>query len=102
MPVPPANAFRLGKEEYEVLAVMEKKIDEYIIQNYFPGLTVAVTLPAKTVTDRLLFALLERFRDVGWTIETKSRNADSIVLDFIPKMSEKNEIPIDFKVGKSG
>ncbi len=98
MPVPPANAFRLNKEEYEVLAVMEKKIDEFIVQNYFPGMTVAITLPSKTVTDRLLFAVIERYKEVGWTIEQKSRNADSIVLDFIPRINTA-DIPLDFKIG---
>ncbi|MDX2104496.1 MAG: hypothetical protein SF002_18385 [Alphaproteobacteria bacterium] len=84
MPVPPAHAFRLSKEEYEVLAVVETKIDEYIHQNYYPGLTVSVTLPTKTVTDRLLFAVIERYKEVGWGVEQKSRNSEATVLAFNP------------------
>ncbi len=83
-----------------MLAVVEGKIDEYIHQNYFPGLTVSVTLPSKTVTDRLLFAVMERYKEVGWGIEQKSRNSEATVLAFIPKGIGGSETDIDISFGQ--
>ncbi len=99
MPVPPDYAFRLNKDEYEVLAVVEQKIDDYITQNYYPGLTVSVTLPTKTVTDRLLFAVMERYRGVGWGIEQKSRNSEATVLAFIPNRGAGSAVDVDVGFG---
>lgn len=85
MPITPFQAFRLAKAEYEVLRVIEAKVDEYLEENYFPGLTVTVNLPGKTVTDRILHSVMQRYQEAGWTIERKSAaGAESIVLDFIP------------------
>lgn len=85
MPITPFQAFRLDKAEYEVLRFVEGKIDSFLEENYFPGLTVTVTLPAKTVTDRILHSIMQRYQEAGWTIEKKSSpGAESILLDFIP------------------
>lgn len=85
MPVTPFQAFRLANSEYEVLRLVENKVDEFLSENYFPGLTVTVNLPAKTVTDRILHAIKQRYQEAGWTVEQKSpAGSDQIILDFIP------------------
>lgn len=84
MPITPFQAFRLANKEYEVLRVVENKIDEFLSENYFPGLTVTVTLPAKTVTDRILHSIMQRYQEAGWTVDQKSASGDNLVLDFIP------------------
>jgi hypothetical protein len=85
MPITPQQAFRLAKEEYEILRFVESKIDEFLEVNYFPGLTVTVTLPSKTVSDRILHSIMLRYQEAGWRIERKSPpGAESLLLDFIP------------------
>jgi hypothetical protein len=85
MPITPFQAFRLSKSEYEVLRVVEAKIDGFLEENYFPGLTVTVSLPAKTVSDRIMHSIVQRYQESGWTIERKSpAGAENITLDFIP------------------
>jgi hypothetical protein len=85
MPITPFQAFRLDKAEYEVLRFIEGKIDEHLEKEYFPGLTVPVTLPAKTVTDRILHRIVQRYMEAGWKIERKSSpGAEMILLDFAP------------------
>ena len=85
MPITPFQAFRLDKAEYEVLRFIEGKIDEHLEKQYFPGLTVEVTLPAKTVTDRIMHSIMQRYQQAGWRIERKSPpGGDMILLDFIP------------------
>lgn len=85
MPITPFQAFRLSKDEYEVLRVVETRVDKFLEEEYFPGLTVTVTLPAKTVTDRIMHSIVQRYQEAGWTIERKSQGGgDSILLDFIP------------------
>jgi hypothetical protein len=85
MPITPFQAFRLSKGEYEILRVVEKKIDDFLEENYFPGLTVTVNLPEKTVTDRILHSIMQRYQEAGWTIEKKAATqAEAITLDFIP------------------
>jgi hypothetical protein len=89
MPITPFQAFRLDKAEYEVLRFIEGKIDAHLEEHYFPGLTVGVTLPAKTVTDRILHSIMERYQQAGWKIEKKSgAGAEMINLDFIPTRSD--------------
>jgi hypothetical protein len=89
MPITPFQAFRLDKAEYEVLRFIEGKIDEHLEKEYFPGLTVAVTLPAKTVTDRIMHSIMQRYQQAGWKIERKSGpGAEMIALDFIPNRSD--------------
>ncbi|MBV8168896.1 MAG: hypothetical protein JO021_19025 [Alphaproteobacteria bacterium] len=89
MPITPFQAFRLDKAEYEVLRFIEGKIDEHLEKEYFPGLTVPVTLPAKTVTDRILHSIMGRYIEAGWQIERKSSpGAEMIVLDFIPSRAD--------------
>ena len=83
MPITPFQAFRLDKAEYEILRVVESKIDEYLEKNYFPGLTVSVTLPSKQVTDRILHSIMQRYQESGWTIEKKG-GGETLNLDFIP------------------
>lgn len=85
MPITPFQAFRLSKDEYEVLRVVEARVDKFLEEEYFPGLTVSVTLPSKTVTDRIMHSIVQRYQEAGWTIERKSpAGAESILLDFIP------------------
>ncbi|MFY7958740.1 MAG: hypothetical protein ACOVVK_01570 [Elsteraceae bacterium] len=85
MPITPQQAFRLAKEEYEILRFVEGKIDEFLEINYFPGLTVTVTLPSKTVSDRILHSIMLRYQEAGWRIERKSpAGAENLLLDFIP------------------
>ncbi len=60
MPITPFQAFRLSKSEYEVLRVIEKKIDEFLEENYLPGLTVTGPLPTKMGTDRILHPIMQR------------------------------------------
>jgi hypothetical protein len=89
MPITPFQAFRLDKAEYEVLRFIEGKIDSHLEEHYFPGLTVPVTLPAKTVTDRILHSIMERYQQAGWKIERKSSpGAEMINLDFVPTRSD--------------
>lgn len=89
MPVTPFQAFRLSHEEYEVLRLVENKIDQFLGENYFPGLTVTVNLPSKTVTDRILHSVMQRYQEAGWTVEQKSSTgAEMIVLDFIPNRAD--------------
>jgi hypothetical protein len=89
MPITPFQAFRLDKAEYEVLRFIEGKIDSHLEEHYFPGLTVDVSLPAKTVTDRILHSIMERYQQAGWTIERKSSpGAEMIQLNFIPNRSD--------------
>ncbi|MDX2101181.1 MAG: hypothetical protein SF002_01435 [Alphaproteobacteria bacterium] len=83
MPITPFQAFRLDKTEYEILRVVENKIDEYLEKNYFPGMTVTVTLPAKQVTDRILHSIMQRYQESGCTIEKKG-GGEMLTLDFIP------------------
>ena len=47
MPVTPVQAFRLTDEEFEVLRLVENKVDAFLSENYFPGLSVQVNLPKK-------------------------------------------------------
>jgi hypothetical protein len=87
MPLTPFQAFRLSKGEYEVLRLIENKIDEFLEENYFPGQTITVNLPAKTVTDRILHTILIRYEEAGWRIEKKPpAQAEAITLDFSPVM----------------
>lgn len=89
MPITPFQAFRLSKSEYEVLRVVEAKVDEFLEENYFPGLTVTVNLPAKTVTDRILHSIMNRYQEAGWTVDKKSpTQAEAITLDFIPNRAD--------------
>jgi hypothetical protein len=89
MPITPFQAFRLDKAEYEVLRFIEGKIDAHLEEHYFPGLTVGVTLPAKTVTDRILHSIKQRYEQAGWQIERKSSpGSEMINLDFIPNRSD--------------
>src|SRR2546430_11400487 len=89
MPITPFQAFRLDKAEYEVLRFIEGKIDSHLEEHYFPGLTVNVSLPAKTVTDRILHSIMGRYQEAGWTIERKSSpGSEMIQLDFIPNRAD--------------
>jgi hypothetical protein len=88
MPITPFQAFRLSKQEYEVLRVIEKKIDEFLEENYFPGLTVTIPLPTKTVTDRILHSIMQRYQEAGWTIMKRDQNADQITVEFIPNRAD--------------
>lgn len=84
MPITPPQAFTMSGKEYEVLRVIENKIDEYLETNYYPGLTVTVNLPSGTVSDRMVKAIVGHYGQMGWTVEAKGRNQDSVILDFIP------------------
>lgn len=84
MPITPFQAFRLNKSEYEILRVVEGKIDEYLETNYYPGMTVTVELPSKTVTDRILHSIMQRYGDSGWTVEPQKTAGEMIVIDFVP------------------
>lgn len=89
MPITPFQAFRLSKGEYEVLRVVEAKIDSFLEENYFPGLTVNVNLPSKMVTDRILHSIMQRYQEAGWTVERKSPpGSENINLDFIPNRAD--------------
>ncbi|MCX8506194.1 MAG: hypothetical protein ORN98_06230 [Alphaproteobacteria bacterium] len=85
MPVTPFQAFRLSSAEYEVLRVVEDKVDGFIGENYYPGLTVTVNLPSKMVTERILHSIIQRYAEAGWTVQrTPSDDEEQIIIDFIP------------------
>lgn len=88
MPVTPFQAFRLSHAEYEVLRVVEDKVDAFIGENYYPGLTVTVNLPGKMVTERILHSIIQRYAEAGWTVKRTSEPTgdpeEQIVIDFIP------------------
>lgn len=85
MPITPPQAFTMNHKEYEVLRVIENKIDEYIESNYYPGLTVTVNLPSATVSDRMVKAITGHYGQMGWVVEDQGRKGDTIVLDFVPE-----------------
>ena len=88
MPITPVQAFRLSKSEYEVLRVIEKKIDEFLEENYFPGLTVTVPLPTKMVTDRILHSIMQRYQEAGWTVDRKGVAGEAITVEFTPNRAD--------------
>ncbi|MEJ0070018.1 MAG: hypothetical protein WDO24_16325 [Pseudomonadota bacterium] len=48
-----------------------------------------MTLPAKTVTDRIMHSIMQRYEQAGWKIERKSSpGSEMINLDFIPHRSD--------------
>lgn len=92
MPLTPFQAFRLSKDEYEVLRVVESKIDEFLEENYFPGETVTVNLPSATVTDRILHSILIRYEEAGWSIQKKPPSqAEAITVEFTPAVRNTSE-----------
>ncbi|MDI9348390.1 MAG: hypothetical protein QM537_00125 [Candidatus Symbiobacter sp.] len=89
MPITPFQAFRLSSSEYEVLRVVEDKVDAFIAENYYPGLTVTVNLPAKTVTDRILHTIIQRYAESGWSVKrTENDDEEQITIDFSPNRPE--------------
>ena len=92
MPVTPLQAFRLTDEEFEVLRLVENKVDVFLSENYYPGLSVQVNLPKKTVSERILTTIINRYGQAGWAVK-RQENADpdmllleySSINDYSPK-----------------
>ncbi|MDI9407775.1 MAG: hypothetical protein QM523_00845 [Candidatus Pacebacteria bacterium] len=83
MPVTPVQAFRLTDEEFEVLRLVENKVDAFLSENYFPGLSVQVNLPKKTVTERILTTIMTRYRQSGWNIhKQEGDDPEMLLLEF--------------------
>ncbi|MCX8501914.1 MAG: hypothetical protein ORO03_09520 [Alphaproteobacteria bacterium] len=80
MPVTPVQAFRLTDEEFRVLRAVENKVDAYLSENYFPGLSVQVPLPTNTVTDRILTTIMSRYRQSGWEIKNVGGGGTEMML----------------------
>ena len=83
MPVTPLQAFRLTDEEFEVLRLVENKVDVFLSENYYPGLSVQVNLPKKTVSERILTTIINRYGQAGWAVKRQENgDPDMLLLDY--------------------